>query len=155
MSSPQATVKNSATAGHQPSRRGHATTPSSPSRAARSAGRSHSRASAAKGFTARVQSPMIPQLIGVATHTASQKNEGTMFSATDCEPIQPHTISPMATSPATIQRTGAGRRSATRSANLASPAVAGATARGRTSRNERNTTAAPPKTKSHSGTGRS
>ena len=98
---------------------------------------------------------MIPQLIGVATHTASQKNEGTMFSATDEVPSQPHTISATAINPATIHRTGAGPRSRRLSVNLASTADAGATARGRTTRNETNTTAAPPITKSHKGTGRS
>ena len=92
----------------QPSRPGHDALVAEQAGAQARAGRT-ARASAAKGFTARVQSPMIPQLIGVATHTASQKNDGRMFSATDCEPIQPHTIRPTATSPATIQRTGAGR----------------------------------------------
>ena len=148
-------MKKSATAGHQPSQLGHATTASSPSSVLRSAGLSQRRASAANGFTARVQSPMTPQLIGAATHTASQKKVGTMFSATACDPNQPDTIKPTATRPAMVQRTGVGRRSARRSANFASPAVAGATARGSTSRNERKTTSAPPKTKSQSGTGRS
>ncbi len=148
-------MKKSAAAGHQPSHAGHLTTAASPSRLRRSPGRSQARASAAKGLSARVQSPITPQEIGTATQTNSQKKVGTMFSATACDPTQPARINPAVNAIAIAQRTGAGRRSWVRSTYDDSPAAAGATARGRTSRNEAKTTRAPPKTKSQSGTGRS
>ena len=68
---------------------GHRTGASLPSRALRSPGRSASRASAANGLTAWVQSPSSPQVSGTMIQTTSQNVVGTMFSGISWLPVMP------------------------------------------------------------------
>jgi hypothetical protein len=88
-SSPHAVRKKITTAGQQPSQRGQVTGSELPSKAVRSAGRSASLAREANGFRELVQLPARPHDNGIAIQVRSQNEVGSMFSESDCAPVNP------------------------------------------------------------------